>query len=197
MSAVVPLLLVPGWSDRARQLDWLRRELVRAGYPLNAVRAVDFRDRFGSNLEHAAEIGGAIDELCASTRSTRVDVVAHSMGGLALRYYLHFHGGGAKVRRVVFTGTPHRGTWVAYLAWGKGAREMRPGHSLLRSLSELPPVPAGVSALCIHTPLETRVIPRSSARLADVRSARVWSLSHPLMLRSRKVLEAIRSFLNE
>jgi pimeloyl-ACP methyl ester carboxylesterase len=191
------VLLIPGWGDRAKRLSWLQREFIRAGWQSGDVGVVDFKDRFGSNIDHAAEIAAAIDELRGNTDAVRVDVVAHSMGGLALRYYLHFHSGNSKVRRVVFTGTPHRGTWIAYLGWGKGAREMRPGTPLLATLSELPPVPVGVSALCIHTPLETRVLPQSSALLPDARHQRVWCSSHPRLLRSRKVFAAIRDFLLE
>lgn len=197
MSSHIPVLLIPGWSDRAKRLSWLQRQFIRAGWPADHVSVVDFRDRFGSNIEHAAEIAAAVEELRRNTEATRVDVVAHSMGGLALRYYLHFHAAGSNVRRVVFTGTPHRGTWIAYLGWGKGAREMRPGNPLLAKLSGLPSVPAGISALCIHTPLETRVLPQSSALLPDSRHQRVWCSSHPRLLRSRKVFAAIRDFLSE
>ena len=192
-----PVLLIPGWSDRARRLAWLRAEFVRAGWPENQVVALDFRDRFGSNLEHAREIEAAIGRLLDESGVDQVDVVAHSMGGLALRYYLHFHDGARSVRRVIFTATPHRGTWVAYLGWGDGAREMRPGHALLAALAAVPAVPEGVSAMCIHTPLETRVLPWSSALLPDVRAARVWCSSHPRLLRSRRVFAAIRAFLEE
>jgi triacylglycerol lipase len=197
VSSHIPVLLVPGWSDRAKRLSWLQREFIHAGWQPGHVGVVDFRDRFGSNIDHAAEIAAAIDELRKDTDAARVDVVAHSMGGLALRYYLHFHAGNSKVRRVVFTGTPHRGTWIAYLGWGKGAREMRPGTPLLATLSGLPAVPVGISALCIHTPLETRVLPQSSALLPDARHQRVWCSSHPRLLRSRKVFAAIRDFLLE
>jgi triacylglycerol lipase len=191
------VLLIPGWSDRGKRLTWLRNEFIRAGWPPSHLDVVDFRDRFGSNIDHAAEIAAAVDELRRKTGAERVDVVAHSMGGLALRYYLHFHAGSSKVRRVVFTGTPHRGTWIAYLGWGQGAREMRPGNPLLTRLSGLPSVPTGISALCIHTPLETRVLPQSSALLPDSRHQRVWCSSHPRLLHSRKVFAAIRDFLVE
>jgi hypothetical protein len=86
---------------------------------------------------------------------------------------------------------------MAYLAWGGGAADMRPGSPFLQSLQRLPAVPSGVTALCIHTPTETRVLPRRSALLAGVRCERVWSLSHPRMLRSRRVFSAIRAFLAE
>jgi hypothetical protein len=119
------------------------------------------------------------------------------MGGLAVRHYLHFGDGARHVRRVVFTGTPHLGTWVAWLAWGLGARDMRPNSQFLRMLNELPPLPDGVEALCITTPTETRVLPQRSARLAGVRCRRVWCASHARMLRSRRVFGAVRAFLQE
>ena len=191
------MLLVPGWSDRARRLRWLRDYLVQAGWPAPHVATVDFRNRFGGNADHAAEIGHAIQRLKAATSAEHVDVVAHSMGGLATRYYLHFCDGARHVRRVVFTATPHAGTWVAYLAIGGGARDMRPGSAVLERLHALPPVPGGVEALCIHTPMETRVLPHRSALLPGVRCQRVWSPSHARLLRSRRVFEAIRAFLQE
>jgi hypothetical protein len=119
------------------------------------------------------------------------------MGGLAVRHFLHFGDGASHIRRVVFTGTPHAGTWVAYLAWGGGAADMRPGSPFLQALRQLPAVPPGVAALCIHTPTETRVLPRRSALLPGVRCERIWTLSHPRLLRSRRVFSAIRAFLAE
>jgi triacylglycerol lipase len=193
----VPVLLVPGWSDRARRLRWLRGDLVRAGWPEDCVAVVEFRDRFGGNVEHAEEVGAALRALLARTGSDRVDVVAHSMGGLATRHFLHFCDGARHVRRVVFTGTPHTGTWVAYLAWGAGAGDMRPGSPFLSQLRSVPAVPPGVEALCLHTPTEMRVLPQRSALLADVRCQRVWCRSHAGMLRSRRVFAAIRAFLQE
>ena len=197
MASVTPVLLVPGWSDRAKRLAFLKREFANAGWPEPAIGVVDFADRYGSNIAHAVEIETAVKQLMARSGADKVDVVAHSMGGLALRYFLHFRGGAPLVRRAVFMGTPHRGTWAAYLGWGDGAREMRPGHSFLAALRAHPSLPPGVDALCIHTPMETRVLPRSSAVLPDVRNARVWCASHPRLLRSKKVFQAIRQFLTE
>jgi triacylglycerol lipase len=193
----VPVLLVPGWSDRAQRLRHLRLDLLRAGWPAERVEIVDFRHRFGGNVEHAREIADAVRGLLDRTHAERVDIVAHSMGGLAVRHYLHFGDGAGRVRRVVFTATPHHGTWVAFLAWGGGARDMRPNSPFLRALKERPALPAGVAALCITTPTETRVLPQRSAQLAGVRCKRVWCASHARMLRSRRVFAAVRAFLLE
>lgn len=189
-----PVVLVPGWSDRATRLQWLRDHLIEHGWLSAQVALVDFHDRFGGNLEHSAEMGSVVAGLVKQTGAARVDVVAHSMGGLALRHWLATSNCTA-VRRVVFTGTPHAGTWAAYLALGGGARDMRPGSAFLRVLP--PALPAGVEALCIHTPTDTRVLPQRSALLSGVRCQRVWCLSHARLLRSRRVARAIRTFLEE
>jgi triacylglycerol lipase len=194
---VLPVLLVPGWSDRADRLDWWRIQFVRAGWPSNAVHVVDFRQRFGDNREHAVELNRAAAELRARTGAARIDIVAHSMGGLAVRHFLHFLNGAPLVRRVVFTGTPHRGTWLAWLIPGGGARDMRPGSAFLATLRDLPPVPDGIDTLCIHTPTDTRILPPASTRLPNTRCQRVWCLSHAAMLRSPRVFAAIRAFLEE
>lgn len=191
------MLLVPGWSDRAKRLYPMRDDLLRAGWPTAHVEVVDFRQRFGGNTEHAAEIAAALHRLIERTGADRVDVVAHSMGGLALRYYLHFGDAAQHVRRVIFTGTPHSGTWLAWLAWGAGARDMRPNSRFLRALNEVPALPAGIEALCLTTPTELRVLPRRSARLPGVRCKGVWCASHARMLRSRRVFAAVRAFLQE
>lgn len=175
----------------------MRSDLIAAGWPASHVTALEFQDRFGGNVQHAEEIATAARELRATTGSDRIDIVAHSMGGLAVRYFLSYGDGARHVRRVVFTATPHAGTWAAYLAWGAGASDMRPGSRFLVRLSAVPAVPPGIEALCIHTPTETRVLPRTSALLPGVRCERVWTLSHPRMLRSRRVFAAIRAFLRD
>jgi triacylglycerol esterase/lipase EstA (alpha/beta hydrolase family) len=191
------VLLVPGWSDRVQRLYPLRNYLLGAGWRESDLELIDFRDRFGGNAEHAREIALGVRRLSQRTGAERVHVIAHSMGGLALRHFLHFGDGGGQVGRVVFTGTPHLGTWTAYLGWGLGARDMRPNSPFLRALNERPALPAGVEALCITTPTETRVLPQRSARLDGVRCKRVWCVSHARMLRSRRVFAVIRAFLEE
>ena len=48
--------------------------------------------------------------LAAETRSRRVVVVAHSMGGLVARYWLGSLGGAECCRALITVGTPHSGT---------------------------------------------------------------------------------------
>jgi triacylglycerol lipase len=188
-----PVLLVPGWFDNGADLARLCARLRDAGWPADRILALTFARRTGSNHGHAAEIGAAVDALRARTGSVRVDIVAHSMGGLAARLYLREHRGA--VRRVVFLGTPHRGTWAAYFAFGEGRSEMLPGSAFLRELNAGPAVPAGVEAMTVRTLLDTHILPGSSATLPGVPSVTVCCNSHWGLTRDRGVFETVRDFL--
>jgi pimeloyl-ACP methyl ester carboxylesterase len=187
-------LLVPGWSDTSRALRRAESHLVEAGWPRTHVACVDFARRYGSNMEHAAEIEAALERLRERSGSRRVAVVAHSMGGLALRYHLTVGGGGTSVHTAIFLGTPHRGTVLAWLAWGRGGVEMRPGSELLRRLAAQP-LPPGVRSICIRTPIDLRVVPWSSALLDGAECHTVRLPTHAGMLRHAGTLRLVADLL--
>lgn len=190
-----PVLLVPGWFGDAAQLDLLRRRFVAAGWPDSAVLAVDFESHVGANVAHAYEVAAAVERLRARTGAREVDVVAHSMGGLATRWYLGRLGGADRVRRVVFLATPHRGTWAAVFAWGGGRADMLPGSAFLERLNRGPPVPAGVEAYTVRTPFDLRIFPPSSATLPGARDVVVCCPSHPGLLFDPATFGAILQIL--
>lgn len=192
--APAPVLLVPGWGSNERALAPLALRLVASGWSPELVTALDFVDPFGSNLEHAREIAAAVDTLRARTGAARVDIVAHSMGGLATRLYLE-DGGAAFVRRVVFIATPQRGTWTAYLAFGHSRDEMIPGSEFLESLNRGPAVPPGVEALTVRTWIDAHIVPETSATLPGVPDLRVCCPTHRGLLADTEVFRAIRAFL--
>lgn len=190
----VPVLLVPGWRDDSKQLDPLRRRFVEAGWADSTVATLSFEDPVGSNREHAREIAVAVSELLALTGAPRVDVVAHSMGGLALRYFLQA-GGHPEIRRVVFLATPHRGTWIASLAWGEGGEEMQPGSSFLLSLMRFYAVPPGVEGITVRTPVDLHVLPPESAALPPLPDIEVCCPTHAGMLDHDETFDVIETFL--
>lgn len=192
----VPVLLVPGWLDEARDLAALRIRFLSAGWAPEAVAAVDFADPTGSNRVHARELNDSARALLARTGAERIDVVAHSMGGLATRTWLR-EGGAELARRAVFMASPHRGTWSAYLAWGDGSEEMQPGSPFLEWLNSVPAVPGGVEALTIRTVLETHVLPPESATLPGVPDVELCCPTHTGLLRDLDVFLVVQRFLEE
>jgi len=189
-----PVLLVPGWFDTERDLAALRIRLLAAGWDEKGVVAMTFRDATGSNWEHAEEISMAVDHLLGVTGAERVDIVAHSMGGLATRLYLR-ETPGAAVRRVVFIATPHRGTYMAYLAFGEGRGEMQPDSDFLRALNEGPPVPPGIQAMTIRSKLDAVILPPESALLQNAENREVCCPTHAGLLDSVDAFRLVRRFL--
>lgn len=192
----VPVLLVPGWRDDSEQLDPLRRRFVEAGWTDSMVATVSFEDPVGSNRAHAREINLAVTDLLQRTGASRIDVVAHSMGGLALRYFLQ-NGGHPEIRRVVFLATPHRGTWTANLAWGEGGEEMKPGSPFLLSLIRFYAVPPGVEGITVRTPVDLHVLPPESAALPPLPDIEICCPTHAGLLDHDGTFDVIETFLRK
>jgi triacylglycerol lipase len=168
---------------------------VETGSPYACARVIRFASR-GSNITHADEIALALDRLIQRTGESRVDVVAHSMSGLALRWFLAHAGDAYSVRRAVFVATPHHGTWLAHAGWGAGAREMRPGSPFLQQLHALE-LPPALRTFTIRTLLETHVFPHRNAILAGATDHLVRSSVHARMLHSPRVMHIVRACLTE
>lgn len=190
----VPVLLVPGWLDTARDLAAMRIRLLGAGWPDDFVETVTFDEPTGSNRIHAAELAEAVDTLLSRSGAAEVDIVAHSMGGLATRWYLRTHPE-APVRRVAFLGSPHHGTLAAHLAWGEGGEEMMPDSPFLDTLNAEAPIPEGVEAITVRTVVDTHIVPGESATLPGVVDHELCCPTHPGLLSDGEVFEIVLEFL--
>ena len=62
----------------------------------------------------AGQIGSALKQIAEVTGQSKVDVVAHSMGGIATRIWIT--GGGSDIGKFMMVGTPNQGTRAATLA---------------------------------------------------------------------------------
>ena len=190
----VPVVLIPGWLDTGRDLAPLRIRLLGVGWSDRDVVTVSFVEPTGSNRDHAEELHDVIEAVRAETGAEQVDIVAHSMGGLATRWYLLRHGSDA-VRRVAFIGSPHRGTMSAHLAWGGGRAEMMPESAFLDSLNRQAPAPQGVEAMTIRTTIDTHIVPGESATLPGVPDHELCCPTHAGLLRDDEVFSLVVSFL--
>jgi triacylglycerol lipase len=113
----LPVVLVHGLFGFDRigvpgaRFDYFRgiaRHLEGLGCPAHAVRL----PASASVPDRARELVAAIDAL----PHPRIDLIAHSLGGLDARYALTHLGLAHRVRSLVTVGTPHRGTPLADLA---------------------------------------------------------------------------------
>ncbi len=73
-----------------------------------------------SNVETAHLLSDKINEVQAICECAKVDIVAHSMGGLVARQYIQSGEYGSDVDQLIFLGTPHLGAPDSYLTWEGG-----------------------------------------------------------------------------
>jgi pimeloyl-ACP methyl ester carboxylesterase len=87
-----------------------------------------------SNIETAVLLKQKIDEVKGICGCEKVDLVAHSMGGLVARQYIQSDAYEQDVDQLIFLGTPHLGAPKAYLMWEGG--ELSPAGDFLDELTE-------------------------------------------------------------
>lgn len=130
----LPVLLVHGYLETPQGFFFLEAELRSWG-----VRqvALVFQSRpLGPLEDYAALIADEVRRVLDQTRAPAVDIIAHSMGGLAARLFLRTHPEAARVRQLITLATPHRPNRLVALAPGICGRQMRAGSELRRVLGE-------------------------------------------------------------
>ncbi|GGS13205.1 lipase [Streptomyces parvus] len=164
-SAAPPVVLLHGFIDNRSAFVVLRRTLARHG---RRPESLNYSPLTRDVRTAAGLLGRHVEEICARTGHSRVDIVGHSLGGLIARYYVQRLGGDRRVRTLVTLGTPHGGTAVAP---GAGVhpivRQMRGGSSVIEELrgpapgcrtrfvgfwSELDQVMVPVGTACVDHP---------------------------------------------
>ncbi|MFI1462976.1 lipase family alpha/beta hydrolase [Nocardia carnea] len=149
-----PVLVIGGFDADQGILEKLREALDEWGYSaysmvLPAVPSLSGAPTGSAPIaESAAAVAQAVEEIRRETGAARVDVAAHSMGGLAARHWVKFLGGGESVGTYVDFGTPNSGQSLGLLCslFWPGCLDIAPGSPFLRALNEPPAVPPGLTA---------------------------------------------------
>ena len=190
-----PVLLIPGWLGRSLDMMALKERLVRDGWEEKDVFPLEFIDPAGSSVDHAAELDQALHFVLTETGARSVDIVAHSMGGLAVWALLQGKGALLPINRVVFLATPFHGTVTAYLAWGDGGPEMIPESDFLRALRRGGWPQSWANVLTIRTPLDLTVVPGYGATLLGIGDRVICCPTHQGLLDHEETYLIVRDFL--
>jgi len=180
----VGVVFVHGFvCNRGLWNPWLGR-LRRVGVPFVAV---DLEPVFGSIDDYVPIIERAVRRVEAAT-GARPLIVAHSMGGLAVRAWLDACHADARVRRVVTIGTPHRGTLMARFAPSRNASQMRPESGWQRALAAREPTARYQHFTCFYSHCDNIVVPASSSTLPGADNRHVSGVGHVDLARQATVL---------
>lgn len=187
-----PVLFVHGYACN-RAAGWaLVRRLRRRGW---TAWAVTFEPVYGSIDDWVEPLARAIEALREATGAGAVHLVAHSMGGLAVRAYLREHGS-ARIAGVVTLGSPHHGSAHARLGFGTNARQMEPGSPWLAALAA-DERGLGVPFVSIFSHHDNFVAPQSSAAHPGARNLPLGGIGHLTLLFSPAVGALVTRSLEE
>lgn len=154
-ASVPPVLLVHGWGSSPATFRTMEARLVRDGRTVYAI-ALPGQD----NIVNAR----AIRAFVAAHHLRRVDVVAHSMGGLSSRWWVKFLRGSISVDHYVSLGTPQYGLLPTCVLPLDEGGQMCPGSAFLRRLNAGDDTPGPTRYTSISSRTDG-VVPVASSRL--------------------------------
>ncbi|NLI69758.1 MAG: alpha/beta fold hydrolase [Firmicutes bacterium] len=188
-----PTILLHGYGVNKLCFAYLYLRLRSFGD--TSVIPINIGPLFTSIEKQAENFSKKVEAILDASETEKVNIIAHSQGGLISRYYLQFLQGDKKVDRLVTIGTPHHGTMIAHLGVGKNAHEMRPGSNFLQKLNHNPDL-GKTSLLSIYSPADTFIWPAHSPAPPRGSSYITIPLGHMSLLFSARVLQVAKKFLD-
>ena len=139
-----PVIIVPGIMGSAYKNGVLVIDPILHTYDdlittLAANGYVDEEDLFtfpyewrNSNIITAKLLRDKINDVQDICDCQKVDLVAHSMGGLVARQYIESDDYEGDVDQLIFLGTPHKGSAKSYLTWEAGEMDTNTSEQLAK-----------------------------------------------------------------
>jgi triacylglycerol esterase/lipase EstA (alpha/beta hydrolase family) len=188
-----PIVLLHGFGMNRTQWLWLARRLRARGHgPIYGMNYLSLRA-----VDHSARhLAMFVDGVRERERCQKVDLVAHSLGGVVARYFIERMDGRDQVGRLITIATPHAGTRAGRLGFGiPAARDLR-GDSLI--FNELGPVSAGAAYTSIWSRADAIVQPPESASIEPGGRDEVFDdLGHLSLVLSPRVVAVIDARLRQ
>lgn len=187
------VVLVHGFvCNRAIWNPWLDK-LTAGNTPFVAV---NLEPVFGSVDEYACIIDAAVRRVRQCTGVAPL-VVAHSMGGLAVRRWLANAGRAEDVHHIITIATPHQGTWLARFGFSRNSRQMRQGSRWLRMLSQSEPANLGARFTCFYGDCDNIVFPPQCATLPGADNRLLSAVAHVHMISRAEPWHELQRLINQ
>ncbi len=181
-----PVILLHGFGMNRTNWIWIAPKLIARGLgPLYGTSYFSLQ-RTQLSAKHLRDF---VEYVLAREDAERVDIVAHSLGGVVARYYIERLGGAKRVGRLVTIGSPHRGTVLGRLGIVPSARQLVAGSDFLSDLGQMR---EGVIYASIWSRADAVVVPPESSSIAPCGEDCIFDdLGHLSLLLSPRVAETI------
>ena len=182
-----PVLLVHGFRGSPSAFDTMAARLARDGREVHAI-ALPGQD----NIVNAR----AIRDFAAAHHLRRVDVVAHSMGGLSSRWFVKYLRGKVSIAHYVALGTPQYGLRATCPAPPEYGGQMCPDGAFLSKLNRGDDTPGTTKYTSISS-TDDGLVPVSSSRLdGGACLVRDRGVTHGRLLSDARVYKQVVQSLN-
>lgn len=169
---------------------WMKR-MRASGVPFVAV---NLEPLFDSISGYADTIDVAVSRVEAATGRPPV-IVAHSMGGLAVRAWLDKFDADLRVHRVITIATPHSGTWLARYGRTVNSREMAQKSPWLLGLAAQSPSRRHALFTCFYGNCDNIVFPASTGTLPGADNQHIAATAHVHMAFQDTVFNEVSRWL--
>ena len=134
------------------------------------VFSLNYSTRHGSITGMIEDLSVKVDEILQQTGAKKVDIVAHSLGGLVARHYMSVGPGRGKVKNLITLGTCHYGTQAssflkAFMS-GSLAKDLKFNSHFMQTLNSLKP-PRGSRITSIYAKNDWTAWPLDSCLLNE------------------------------
>lgn len=154
-----PVVLVHGWTasrllpPRDQDFEPLRAALRADGHPVHTVELPG-----DVNAVNATVIARTVAAAQTDTPGTKVDIIAHSMGGLSARHYLKYLDGTTRIDNYVSMGTGQYGWLPTCVLPAHVGGEMCPFSAFLVELNRGDDTPGAVRYTTLRTVADDEVV---------------------------------------
>jgi triacylglycerol lipase len=183
-STQVPVLLVHGYVCNHRLWDDVAPRLRAQGHD---VLAINLEPIFTSIDNYAAHIEASVHALLQHSGQTRVALVGHSMGGLAIRAWMRQYGS-ERVAGIFTLGTPHAGTQAAKNNRTPNGRQMLRDSAWLQGLAESETDAQRALLRIALTPQDNIVFPQRAQTLPGITPVVFEGLGHVQLCSAPEVI---------
>ncbi len=184
-----PVVLVHGWGAARTSMLGIHVALRLSGFDRVYGFFYSSEDSSGgieAIAEKLAGYVGRVREACGGRQT--VDLVCHSLGGLAARYFLQNLGGNKLVDQCITIATPHGGSYASYWVPTAVGRQLRPESEFIRELNAPGHRAPGVRFHSFGAALDLMVLPRESALYYEGSARMVPGAGHNGILLNPQVL---------
>jgi pimeloyl-ACP methyl ester carboxylesterase len=183
----LPIVLVHGLGGNRGA--WTPLRLFLRLHGRRRIFAFGFEE--GTLEKIAADLKQFVETVQRVCGEAQVDIVAHSLGGLAARYAIQRLGMAPAVRTLITLATPHRGTYAAHYANTPLTLVLRPESPVLQDLNADDFSQTGIRFTSIGSDRDVYVVPKEMTVHPAAENVFVPGISHSQHLVAPRVFREV------